>query len=329
MVVSLSGQATAGTQPQISLSTTLLNFGTTLPGTPVTRDVVVSNTGTAVLILSSQTVSGSGFTLLQSAGTSINPGANSTARIQFNPSAAGSWQGTYDIMSNDPTSPTVTVNLTGTGGSATGPRLSLSRTVIDFGNVPILTPKEEDVVLRNIGTSDLTISNQTIVGADALHFSITQPASTPIAAGGSSTARIRHLPISAGNKIARYAMQTNDPGMPNAEVVLISVVVGVEKLPDVPREIKLHQNYPNPFSLVEGQSTNITYEVDVTADVHLEVYNAFGQSVAMLVNQYQDVGTYNATFDANNLPAGMYSAVLRVVSGSKTYTQRIMMMLIK
>jgi N-acetylneuraminic acid mutarotase len=70
----------------------------------------------------------------------------------------------------------------------------------------------------------------------------------------------------------------------------------------------LKQNYPNPFN----PSTTITYNVAQPGKVKLTVYNALGQGVAELVNDFQVEGSHSVTFDASHLSTGIYFYQLQV-----------------
>ncbi len=72
------------------------------------------------------------------------------------------------------------------------------------------------------------------------------------------------------------------------------------------REFRLHPNFPNPFN----PSTTIAYEIPVTADVRLSVFNVVGQEVAVLVNDMQVSGHHSVSFDAGTLPSGVYSHLI-------------------
>jgi len=77
----------------------------------------------------------------------------------------------------------------------------------------------------------------------------------------------------------------------------------VEKLDDlIPAQFELEQNYPNPFN----PSTKIRFTVPEAGLVSMKVYNLLGQEVAILVNEEQAAGVYEVTFDAAQLPSGIY-----------------------
>jgi len=95
---------------------------------------------------------------------------------------------------------------------------------------------------------------------------------------------------------------------------------------EVPVKYSLSQNYPNPFN----PTTIIEYTIpdQVRNDIHnitLIVYDVLGREITTLVNKVQRAGNYQITFDAAELPSGVYFARLTVGDFNKT----ISMMLIK
>ncbi|HYQ85761.1 MAG TPA: carboxypeptidase regulatory-like domain-containing protein, partial [Bacteroidota bacterium] len=70
----------------------------------------------------------------------------------------------------------------------------------------------------------------------------------------------------------------------------------------LPKAFALHQNFPNPFN----PSAIIQYELPQDALVTLKVYNILGQETASLINEFEYAGYKSATFNAINLPSGVY-----------------------
>ncbi|MCF6270537.1 MAG: tandem-95 repeat protein [Melioribacteraceae bacterium] len=71
---------------------------------------------------------------------------------------------------------------------------------------------------------------------------------------------------------------------------------------EIPDEFVLLQNYPNPYN----PTTNIRFGLPENSDVQLIIYNSLGELVKELVNQNMNSGFYEITWDASNLPSGIY-----------------------
>ncbi len=82
----------------------------------------------------------------------------------------------------------------------------------------------------------------------------------------------------------------------------------------------LGQNYPNPFN----PSTMIRYQVPVSGNVELKVFDVLGKEVAELVNGIQSAGTYSCVFNAAALPSGLYFYTLK--SGSNVETKKMLLL---
>jgi len=70
----------------------------------------------------------------------------------------------------------------------------------------------------------------------------------------------------------------------------------------IPTEYGFYQNYPNPFN----PSTVIKYDLPKEGFVTIKIYNILGKEIKTLVNDFKRAGSYNVTFDAGNLPSGIY-----------------------
>ena len=75
-----------------------------------------------------------------------------------------------------------------------------------------------------------------------------------------------------------------------------------------PAEVKLLENYPNPFN----PRTIISWHLPVSSHVNLEIYNLRGQRVAFLIHQRLPAGPHSIEFDASGLASGIYFYQLEV-----------------
>jgi S-formylglutathione hydrolase FrmB len=94
---------------------------------------------------------------------------------------------------------------------------------------------------------------------------------------------------------------------------------------NIPQKYILYQNYPNPFN----PSTKIKYSVPTVGTsfmkfIRLKVYDILGNEVATLVNEEKPAGTYGITWDADNLPSGVY--FYRLQAGDFIQTKKMILM---
>lgn len=112
-----------------------------------------------------------------------------------------------------------------------------------------------------------------------------------------------------------------ESGLSNVTGLLVTSVAEAT----LPETFKLEQNYPNPFN----PSTNIGYVIGSKGFVTLKVYNLLGQEVSSLVNEVKNAGRYVVSFNAVNLPTGMYLYRLQVNSNNKIFSDFRKMLLTK
>jgi hypothetical protein len=88
-----------------------------------------------------------------------------------------------------------------------------------------------------------------------------------------------------------------------------------------PVDFTLYQNFPNSFN----PSTNIRFSVPRSGLVSLVIFDTLGKEIGTLVNSFHETGSYNITWNAKNLPSGIYLARLQI----KEYTKTIKLILEK
>ncbi|MCL4279149.1 MAG: T9SS type A sorting domain-containing protein, partial [Ignavibacteriaceae bacterium] len=77
---------------------------------------------------------------------------------------------------------------------------------------------------------------------------------------------------------------------------------------EVVTEYALEQNYPNPFNA----TTTIKYQIPISGNVAIKVYDILGNEVATLVDEFKEVGKFEVSFDASKLASSVYIYRLNV-----------------
>jgi hypothetical protein len=130
--------------------------------------------------------------------------------------------------------------------------------------------------------------------------------------------------VAAGNYYSRdsgyfvYIMKTDANG-------LVTGVADQSAL--LPTEFRLEQNYPNPFN----PSTVIRYSIPGSAgrdairsyNVTLKIFNTLGQEIATLVDEQKQPGSYEAVWNAEGVPSGVY--FYRLSSDSFQETKKLLL----
>jgi Secretion system C-terminal sorting domain/Photosynthesis system II assembly factor YCF48 len=133
------------------------------------------------------------------------------------------------------------------------------------------------------------------------------------------------IPPNASNGFESITMINENIGWMVGDfgVVYKTINGGVVAIKDtdkrIPEGFTLDQGYPNPFN----PTTWITYSLPASNQVTLKVFNITGQVVATLVNERQEAGTHEVTFEAGELPGGIY--FYKLTSGSFSQTRKMLM----
>ncbi len=157
-VVTLSGTGAAA-NPQLTVSSTSLSFGSIALNTATTLSITLKSTGTTPVTINSAAITGPGFsTIGGSFPVTLNPSATATVQLQFEPTTAGAATGKLTISSNSGGGSTLTVSLSGTG-TTTAHQVNLSWTAPS--NSP--DPVKGYNIYRSTGSQAMTLINAPIV----------------------------------------------------------------------------------------------------------------------------------------------------------------------
>lgn len=80
------------------------------------------------------------------------------------------------------------------------------------------------------------------------------------------------------------------------------MITYVEHNGQLPSEYLLSQNFANPFN----PFTKIKYSVSQTLRIQIKVYDVLGNEITTLIDEEKPAGSYEITWNALNLPSGVY-----------------------
>ncbi len=99
-----------------------------------------------------------------------------------------------------------------------------------------------------------------------------------------------------------------------------NTVVSVLDEDNLPNELTLFPNWPNPFN----PETVIGFTIPAAGKVELAIFNTNGEKITTLLDGLKEAGSHQVNFNASNLPSGVYFAVL--TTGGKILRQKMMLL---
>ena len=204
---------------QLTVSASSLSFGSETVNTAKTLSLTLTSTGTSAVTVSSDAISGTGFTIV--GGTlpaTLNPNQTLALQVQFKPTATGAVTGKLTVSSNSTTGGTAGVALNGTGTAAASPQLTLSASSLSFGNEAVNTAKALSLTLTSTGTSAVTVNSAAITGTG---FTIVaQSFPVTLNANQSVTLQVQFEPTTTGAATGKLTVSSNSTTGGTATVAL-------------------------------------------------------------------------------------------------------------
>ncbi len=102
--------------------------------------------------------------------------------------------------------------------------------------------------------------------------------------------------------------------------IMVTNPTSVNNNSEIPDKYVLNNNYPNPFN----PTTQISYTLAKASNVTLKIYNVLGQQIATLVNGKNEPGEHSVSWNALNVPSGVY--FYRIVAGDFMQTKKMVLM---
>jgi len=216
--VALDGTGAASTNPVASLSPASLTFPSqTVKTTSAALPVILSNTGSAAMSVTSIGISGADaaeFAQTNTCGSSVAAGGTCTINVSFTPAAPGTRSAQLQMNDNAAGSPQI-VQLSGTAIAVSTPAVTLAPTSLNFGDQATGTGSPTlAVTLDNTGNSALSISSIAVSGANAADFAQTNNCAGSVAAGASCSISVVFTPGQTGSRSGQIVITDNAGGSP-------------------------------------------------------------------------------------------------------------------
>jgi hypothetical protein len=194
-------KSVTATGPFLTLSTSAIDFGTVYQGSVTTKNITVTNTGTAPATINHPLLSivqggnSNEFVAANLCPAQLAAGKSCTITIAF---VAGPYYtqqfATLQIMDNAPGSPQPVA----LKALVINPKASLSPTSLAFGNVKRGTSSTLNVTLSNPGTTPLNITSIAVTGTNATAFSQSNGCGGSLVAGAKCTIAVKFSPSATG-----------------------------------------------------------------------------------------------------------------------------------
>jgi len=311
VVANLSATAVSGS-PQLSVTPAAIDFGTLSNGLKGTASLALNNVGSADLTVSMMTVSGSAFGISGiTTPKTISAGQSALVTATFSPTTSGAVSGSISIVSNDPTNPTLSVPLTGTGTTAPTGQLTASSTSLSFGSVATGATSSQQVAITNTGNAAVQISKITPSGTGFSVTGLTAPAT--LNPSETVTLGVNFAPTATGSVSGSITIVSNAGGSPMT--IALSGTGAQAGLSVTPASF-------NFGSVVEGQIKSQTFTVKNTSTVWVTIAqvtaNGAGFSVSGLSTPATLAAGQSVTFSVLFAPraAGSLSGSVALTSNT-------------
>lgn len=299
--ISLSGDAQLNPEPTISYNTDSLAFGSVEIDDNKQLTLEIRNLGTNTLEVTTFNVSGSAFSGSLSTPASVERGSPLQVPITFTPSSASSFTGNIEIVSNDASNSTTSVELSGEG--TVGPPekiLAVNPDSLDFGLVTVNETTEQSLTLINSGNATLKVTG---ISSDNSSFFIdgAPTAENPlfIEAESSEDINISFSPSQGGETVFTGTLAISSDRTDSSDPLTVKVRgTGVDQpTPNVQLstrqldfgELKLGESDTQTFQITNGGNADLNVSDIFTNDADFVVLSPSNTTFLLQPAQSRDV----------------------------------------
>ncbi len=200
------------------------------------------------------------------------------------------------------------------------PIIAVESDTIDFGEVTVGSESELPIVISNIGNGELNVVD--VFYFDSW-FDVQYEGAFSINPGESHSIPVVFRPTSARSTSMDVRIISNDPENRITHVFLVGAGIEENSVDPEPKPtpVQFHVSaYPNPFNNV----TQIIFGVENSSLTSVGVTDVNGQMVDILYNGVPGIGNHSVSWNATELPAGVY--FIQLQSGMRMISKKIVLL---
>ncbi|MDP8239555.1 MAG: T9SS type A sorting domain-containing protein [Candidatus Hatepunaea meridiana] len=186
----------------------------------------------------------------------------------------------------------------------------------DFGGVPLDSVQIWELTLTNEGQQPVEVLDIT---TDSVAFSVEFEDILTLEPDEEASIPLMFTPTDSIAYTGALTIHTYWRDV-TVELSGTGVALSAPEEPNVLHEYALYSVYPNPFNL----ETQISYSLPVPSDIILTIYDIYGRRVQNLISKRHEAGHYQAVWQGEGIPTGMY--FLRLEAGDFIQTRKIMLL---
>ncbi|MBN2000647.1 choice-of-anchor D domain-containing protein, partial [candidate division KSB1 bacterium] len=263
-----------GVAAGLSLNPMAVNFRNVGIGLTSQDTITITNTGTAVLRITPNNITGTDAIYFTVTGTTlvVEPGASQVIIVYFSPLRSGTHSATLNLVSN---ATNAVINLVGNG---VAPLVAFTDIECSFGVVPLGEDSSRTVYLYNNSIALLQLQTAVILGPHAGDYLLETVVDTTLQPMASLDLQCRFTPTGAGTRTAWLVITSNGQNSPDSLALQgrgMDLVVQVDYAkPVLDADFSMDIAYPADYEPVFGklfyrrggettfQSTDLVYEAD-------------------------------------------------------------------
>jgi hypothetical protein len=299
-----------GINSALTIDPSSVAFGAVPVGTTVKDTIMLSNTGSAGVSISSYKLASSttAFVVVDSSAKQVAANGSAKIIISFKPDSAIAYSGTLTLNTDDAGTPQRTINLSGHGVIGS---LTASPSPIEFGTVQIGHDSVIHASVKNTGQANVTITKISPSGSSAFAMAtVTTPA--VIQPGDSLTFDETFTPAVSGDATGSIAFDLSD-----ATVVNLALHgLGADGAAVDPEQVT-----PSGFSLTltpnpSHGSVVAQLTMPNETDGKLFIFDEAGHQVLSMQLGVLTAGEHDITLSTAGLISGSYFVQVRNSIGS-------------